>query len=160
MASVKPIPAGYHAVTPHLIVRGAAKAIEFYRRAFGAEETVRMPGPDGRLLHAELRIGDSVVMMSDEFPEQGSKSPQSLGGCHGGLFLYLENVEAAWKRAVEAGCEVKMPLADMFWGDRFGKLQDPFGYTWAMATHVEDVTPEEMARRARAAMAAAPAAKT
>jgi uncharacterized glyoxalase superfamily protein PhnB len=145
--AVKAKPDGYHTVTPHLIVRGGAKALEFYRTAFGAEETVRMPGPDGRLLHAEMRIGDSVVMLSDEFPEQGSKSPQSLGGCPGGIFLYVDNVDAAFKRAVDAGCDVKMPPTDMFWGDRYAKLADPFGHAWAMATHVEDVPPEEMKRR-------------
>jgi uncharacterized glyoxalase superfamily protein PhnB len=146
-AKVKPIPAGYHTVTPHLIVRGGTKALEFYRNAFGAEETARMPGPDGRLMHAEIRLGDSMVMLSDEFPEQGSKSPQSLGGCPSGIFLYVENVDAAFKRAVDAGCEVKMAPTDMFWGDRYCKLQDPFGFQWALATHVEDVSPEEMTRR-------------
>jgi len=145
--AVKAKPEGYHTVTPHLIVRGGAKALEFYRAAFGAEETVRMPGPDGRLMHAEMRIGDSVVMLSDEFPEQGSKSPQSLGGCSGGIFLYVDNVDAAFKRAVDAGCAAKMPPTDMFWGDRFARLTDPFGHAWAMATHVEDVPPEEMKRR-------------
>ena len=145
--AVKAKPEGYHTVTPHLIVRGGAKALEFYRAAFGAEETVRMPGPDGRLMHAEMRIGDSVVMLSDEFPEPGSKSPQSLGGCSGGIFLYVDNVDAAFKRAVDAGCAAKMPPTDMFWGDRFARLTDPFGHAWAMATHVEDVPPEEMKRR-------------
>lgn len=145
--AVKAKPEGYHTVTPHLIVRGGAKALEFYRTAFGAEEAMRMPGPDGRLMHAEMRIGDSVVMLSDEFPEQGSKSPQSLGGCSGGIFLYVENVDAAFKRALDAGCEAKMPPTDMFWGDRFARLTDPFGHAWAIATHVEDVPPEEMKRR-------------
>jgi PhnB protein len=145
--AVKAKPEGYHTVTPHLIVRGGAKALEFYRTAFGAEEVMRMPGPDGRLMHAEMRIGGSVVMLSDEFPEQGSKSPQSLGGCSGGIFLYVDNVDTAFKRAVDAGCEAKMPPTDMFWGDRFARLTDPFGHAWAMATHVEDVPPEEMKRR-------------
>jgi len=151
---VKPVPSGYHTVTPHLIVRGAAKALEFWKRAFGAEQTMPpMAGPDGRIVHGELRLGDSIVMFSDEMPEAGTQSPQSLGGTHGGLFLYLDNVDGAWKRAVDAGCQVKMPLQDMFWGDRYGQLTDPFGYVWALATHIEDVAPDEMRRRAQAAMA-------
>jgi PhnB protein len=145
--AVKAKPDGYHTVTPHLIVRGGAKAIEFYRNAFGAEESVRTAGPDGRIMHAEMRLGDSVIMLSDEFPEQGIKSPQSLGGSSAGIFLYVESVDAAFKRAVDAGCAVKMPPTDMFWGDRFARLTDPFGHAWALATHVEDVPKDEILRR-------------
>ena len=153
----KPIPDGYHSVTPYLTVRGAAQAIDFYKRAFGAQERERMPGPDGKsVMHAELRIGDSVVMLSDEFPGMGARSPQSLGGTHGYLFLYVEDVDTAWERAVSAGAKVTMPLADMFWGDRFGKLQDPFGHEWGLASHKEDVSPEEIGKRAQAAFAQMP----
>jgi PhnB protein len=151
---VRPVPPGYHTVTPYLTVNDGARAVEFYQRAFGARETERMPGPGGKIMHAELRIGDSVVMLSDEFPGMGScKAPTTLGGTTGSLFLYVPDVDAAFKRAVEAGCKVIAPLTDMFWGDRFGKLQDPFGNQWAMATHKEDVSPAEMSKRARDAMA-------
>lgn len=145
--AVKAKPDGYHTVTPHLIVRGGTKALEFYRNAFGAEESVRTAGADGRIMHAEMRLGDSVIMLSDEFPEQGIKSPQSLGGCPSGIFLYVENVDAAFQRAVDAGCAVKMPPTTMFWGDRFTRLTDPFGHSWAIATHVEDVPKDEIQRR-------------
>jgi PhnB protein len=147
----KPIPDGYHTVTPYLVVRGAEKAITFYQTAFGAEELVRMPSPDGKLMHAEIRIGDSVVMMADEFPEMGSKSPDALGGTSSGLMIYSDNVQQLWDRAVKAGAVVEMPLAEMFWGDRYGKLRDPFGHSWALAQHVRDVTPEEMAEAAKSA---------
>lgn len=153
--AVKPIPDGYHTVTPHLVVRGAADAVEFYKKAFGAEEVFRMPMPDGKLAHAEIRIGDSIIMLSDEFPEWGSKSPLTLGGCPGGLLIYVGNVDEAFARAMEAGAEVTMPVADQFWGDRYGKLADPFGHTWALATHKEDLTPEEIGQRASAWMAQA-----
>jgi PhnB protein len=146
---VKAIPEGYHTVTPHLVVRGADKAIQFYQAAFGAEELVRMPTPDGKLMHAEIRIGDSVVMLADEFPEMGSKSPDTLGGTSNGLMIYSENVNQLWDRAVKAGAAVEMPLTDMFWGDRYGKLRDPFGQSWALAQHVRDVSPEEMAESAK-----------
>ena len=149
---VKPVPEGYHTVTPHLVIRGAAEAIEFYKKAFGAEELMRMPMPDGKIAHAEIKIGDSILMLSEEFPEYGAVSPQSLGGCPGGVFLYVENVDALFAQAVGAGAEVKMPVADQFWGDRYGKLVDPFGHLWAIGTHVEDLTPEEIGRRAAAAM--------
>ena len=148
------IPAGYHTLTPYLVVNGAARALEFYKQAFGATEVARMPGPGGKLMHAELRIGDSVVMLSDEFPGMSTcKAPKSLGGTTGSIFLYLADVDPAFRKAVEAGCKVLMPLTNMFWGDRFGKLEDPFGNQWTMATHVEDVTPDEMRRRAADAMA-------
>jgi PhnB protein len=146
--AVKPIPEGYHTVTPYLTIRGAARAIEFYQRAFGAEELMRMPGPEGKIMHAELQIGDSRLMLSDEFPEMGGKSPQALGGSPGFLFLYVKDVDAAFQRAVGAGAQAKVPPADMFWGDRFGRLVDPFGHEWGLATHREDLTPEEIARRA------------
>ena len=152
---IRPVPAGYHTVTPYLTVHDAAEAIAFYARAFGAEEKERMPGPAGKIMHAELRIGDSIVMLSDEFPGMsGSRSPQSLGGSTGYLFLYVADVDQLFRRAVEAGAKVEMPLTNMFWGDRFGKLLDPFGHTWGLATHVEDVSPEEIARRQREAFAA------
>ena len=153
----KPVPDGYHTVTPYLTVRGAAEAIAFYTRAFGAQEIERMPGPDGKsLMHAEVRIGDSVVMLSDEFPQTGCLSPQSLGGVTSYVFLYVPDVDAVFRRAVEAGARVTMPLTDMFWGDRFGKVADPFGHEWGMATHQEDVSPEEIQKRAAAAMSQMP----
>ena len=151
-SSVNPIPAGYHAVTPYLCVRGAAQAIEFYKKAFGAQELSRMPGPDGRIGHAEIKIGDSVIMLSDEFPEMGGKSAQSLGGTPVGIMLYVDNVDAVFDRAVAAGATSKQAPANQFWGDRFGRLTDPFGHDWSVATHVEDVEPAEMARRAAEAM--------
>ncbi len=145
------IPTGYHTVTPYLIVRGAAQAIDFYKRAFGAAEMTRMPGPDGRrIMHAELKIGDSIVMLADEFPEMVSRSPESLGGCTASFHVYVEDVDRAFKRAVDAGAQVRMPVADMFWGDRYGKLGDPFGHEWGLATHKEDLSPEEIGRRAAA----------
>jgi PhnB protein len=152
-AKVLPVPKGYHTVTAYLTVPDGAAALAFYAKAFGAKETVRMPGPGGKLMHAELRIGDSLVMLSDEFPQGGTKSPRTLGGATGSIFMYVPNVDAAFKRAVEAGCQVEMPLTDMFWGDRFGKLTDPFGHHWGLATHTEDVSPAEMQRRAGPAMA-------
>ena len=151
----KPIPDGFHAITPALSVRNGAQAIDFYKRALGAEEVMRIPGPDGKsLMHAELKIGDSIVMLSDEIPGMSScKAPTSLGGTTVQLFLYVPDVDAAFKRAVDAGCKVLMPLTDMFWGDRYGKLEDPFGNQWGLATHKEDLTPEEIGRRGQAAMA-------
>ena len=150
---VQPIPKGYHSVTPYLTVNNGAAAIEFYKKAFGAQEVVRMDGPPGKIGHAELRIGDSVVMLADEFPGAGSRSPQSLGGTCAGIFLYVQDVDKAFQQAVDAGAKVEMPLADMFWGDRYGKLSDPFGHSWSLATHKEDVAPEEMKKRAQKAMA-------
>ena len=151
---VSAIPAGYHSVTPYLTVSNGTRALEFYTKAFGARTKEQMPGPGGRLIHAELRIGDSVVMLSDEFPQPGgTKSPKSLGGATGSVFLYVPNVDASFKRAVDAGCEGVMPPGDMFWGDRFGRVVDPFGHHWGLATHREDVPPTEMKKRA-AAMAA------
>ncbi len=141
------IPEGYHTVTPYFSVRNAAKAIEFYKKAFGAEEVVRMPGPDGKVMHAELKIGNSMLMLGEECPEMESPSPQTLNGTTAGLMLYVKDVDVAFKKAVDAGAKVKTPLTNMFWGDRYGKLTDPFGHSWSMATHIEDVSPEEMEAR-------------
>ena len=153
---VKPIPAGYRSVTPYLTVRDGARAIDFYKDALGAVEKVRMIGPDGRsVMHAELKIGDSIVMLSDEFPGMSTcRSPQSLGGTTVSLFLYVRDVDAAFKRASNSGCKVLMELTDMFWGDRFGKVTDPFGHVWGLATHKEDLSPDEVKKRGAAAMAA------
>ncbi len=145
---VKPVPAGYHTVTPYLVVRGANEAIEFYKKAFGAQEMLRMPMPDGKIVHAEIKIGDSVVMLGEENPQMGAKSPQSLGGSPVSIFLYVPEVDATYKQAIAAGAKQVMPPADQFWGDRFGKLTDPFGHEWGLATHTEDVAPEELMKRA------------
>jgi PhnB protein len=144
MAQVKAIPEGYRTITPNLVVTDGAKAIEFYKRAFGAEETVRMPGPGGGVLHAELRIGDSIIMLGEEVPELGAKSPRAFGGSPVSFYVYFEDVDAAWERAVKAGAKPVRPLANMFWGDRTGRLEDPFGHTWSPAQHVADPTPEEI----------------
>jgi uncharacterized glyoxalase superfamily protein PhnB len=144
--SAKPIPEGYHTLTPFLIVRNAARAIEFYKQAFGAQERGVAKGPDGKVMHAEVKIGDSVIMLSDEYPEFGSLSPQSVGGSPMGLHIYIENVDAAFDRAVKAGAQVEMPVMDQFWGDRYGKLKDPFGHKWSIATHVNDMSADEMKR--------------
>jgi len=146
--AIKPIPDGYHSVTPYLIVKGAADAIEFYKRAFGAIELMRMPRPDGKVGHAEIRIGDSAIMLADEHPEMGFHSPQSLGGAGVTLMVYVERVDDVFGRAVAGGAKELQPIKDQFYGDRSGTLQDPFGHTWTVATHVEDVSPEEMRRRA------------
>jgi uncharacterized glyoxalase superfamily protein PhnB len=154
---VKTIPEGFHTVTPHLTVRGAGQAIEFYKRAFGAQDVMRLPGPDGkRIMHAELRIGDSVIFLNDEYPETGCRSPQSLGGIAGSLHLYVEDVDASFRRAVEAGAKVRTPVADMFWGDRYGKVVDPFGHEWGIGTHKEDLTPDEIRTRGQAFFARMP----
>ena len=150
--SAKPIPEGNHTVSPYLIIKNAAAAIEFYKKAFGARETMRMPGPDGRVMHAEIQIGDSMIMICDEMPEYGTRSPQSLGGTPVSLFLYVPDVDALFQQAVTAGAKVDMPVADQFWGDRYGKLTDPYGHQWSIATHTEDLTPEEIGRRGREAM--------
>jgi uncharacterized glyoxalase superfamily protein PhnB len=150
--AAKPIPEGYHTVTPHLVIRDAAKAIEFYKKAFGAEERFRMPGPDGKLMHAEIKIGDSIVMMSDEFPQMGNKSPKTLGGNVGGLMIYTKDVDAAFAQAIAAGATEKSPPTDMFWGDRFCHVEDPFGHGWSIATHIEDVPAEDMAERMKKSM--------
>ena len=145
--SVKPVPEGYHTLTPSLTVRDAARAIEFYKQAFGAEVRGGVAkGPDGKVMHAELQIGDSVIMLTDEFPEFGSLSPQSSGGTGMSLHIYVDGVDAAFDRAVKAGAQVEMPVSDQFWGDRYGKLKDPFGHKWSIATHVKDMSADEMKR--------------
>ena len=150
--AVKPIPEGYHSVTPYLTLDDAARAIEFYKKAFGAVELLRMPAPGGRIGHAEIKIGDSVIMLADEMPGGGGRSPKSLGGTSAGIFLYVTDVDSSFQQAVNAGAQAEMPPADMFWGDRFGKLTDPFGHSWAMATHKEDVAPQEMQKRMKEEM--------
>jgi uncharacterized glyoxalase superfamily protein PhnB len=150
---VKSIPEGMHTVTPHLICAGAADAIEFYKRAFGAVEAMRMPGPDGRLMHACIRIGDSAIMLVDEMPEWGAVGPKSLKGSPVTIHLFVEDVDTTFERAVAAGAEIVMPLENTFWGDRYGKLVDPFGHHWSIATHLRDMTPEEIQQAAREAFA-------
>lgn len=150
---VNAIPQGYHSLTPYLVLNEASRAIEFYKQAFGAKEISRMGGPGGKIGHAELKIGDSMVMLSDEMPGTGNRSPKSLGGSPVSMFLYVENVDSVFDQAVKAGAKADMPPQDMFWGDRFGKLTDPFGHSWALATHIEDVAPADMEKRAQAAMA-------
>jgi PhnB protein len=145
--TVQPVPEGYNTVTPYLAVEDASAAIDFYRRAFGAKERVRMPGPGGAILHAELEIGDSLVMLSDPFPQASTRPPKELDGTSFSIFLYVEDVDGAHKQAVDAGASSLMEPEDMFWGDRFGSVQDPFGHSWTIATHVEDVAPDEMQRR-------------
>jgi uncharacterized glyoxalase superfamily protein PhnB len=151
--TVAPIPPGYHAVTPYIVCRGAARAIDFYKRAFGAKERLRMEGPDGSVAHAEIVIGDSVVMLGDEMPAMGATAPETIGGTASGLFIYTKNVDQAYEKAIAAGGRAEMPPTDMFWGDRYCKLSDPFGHKWSLATHIEDLTPKEMARRGEQAMA-------
>ena len=149
--TVKAIPEGMHTITPHIVVRDAARAAEWYKEALGAEERGRLPMPGGKLMYVELWFGDSAVMVADEFPEMGIHSPQTVGGTSTVLNLFTEDVDVLWKRAVEAGAEVLHPLQDMFWGDRHGQLTDPFGHRWGLAQHVRDVPPEEIARAAAAA---------
>ena len=145
----KPIPQGMHSVTPHLVCAGAANAIEFYKKAFGAVEAGRLPGPDGRLVHAAIRIGDSTVMLVDEMPEWGALGPKALKGSPVTIHLYVDDVDACVARAVKAGAKVTMPVEDQFWGDRYGKLEDPFGHHWSVATHLRDVSPDEMQKAMR-----------
>ncbi len=147
MTKVKPVPEGYHNVTPYLVIKGAAAAIDFYKRVFGAAEMFRMPMPDGRIGHAELKIGDSVVMLADESPEAEAISPKTLGGTTVGLMIYVDNADSVFNKAVSMGAKVKKPMADQFYGDRNGTLEDPWGHKWTISTHVEDVTPEEMNKR-------------
>jgi len=149
--AVKPIPDGYHAVTPYLIVNGAARALEYYKEAFGATELMRMSEPSGRIGHAEIRIGDSVVMLADEHPEMGHRGPRSLGGTSISILLYVADVDQVFERAVRAGGKAQRALANQFYGDRMGAIEDPFGHVWNVATHIEDVSPEEMKRRMAAA---------
>lgn len=150
----KAIPEGYHALTPSITVHNAADAIEFYKRAFGAKERMRMPGPGNTIGHAELQIGDSVLMLSDPFPQATVKPPKEVGGTTVGIFMHVEDVDEVVQQAVDAGATVSMPVQDQFWGDRFGTVTDPFGHEWLLATHIEDLTPEEIAERGKTAMAA------
>jgi PhnB protein len=148
---VKPIPEGYHSATPYLIVKDAARAIEFYKRAFGATELLRMAAPGGKIGHAEIKIGDSPIMLADEVPDMGALSPESLGGTPVSILLYVEDVDAVFNQAIAAGAKVQRPVKDQFYGDRTGGVTDPFGHIWYVATHKEDVSPEEMRKRAAAA---------
>ncbi|WP_284617957.1 VOC family protein [Aquabacterium humicola] len=148
-SKVQPIPDGMHSLTPHLVCDGAAKAIEFYKQAFDAVEESRLPGPDGRLMHAQLRIGDSPLMLVDEFPEMGALGPKKLEGSAVTLHLYVPDVDATYAQAVAAGAEPTMPVTDMFWGDRYGQVKDPFGHRWSIATHMQDLTPQQIAEGMR-----------
>lgn len=154
--AVKPVPEGMHTITPHLVIKGASEAIEFYKNAFGAVEHRRMPDSNGLLMHADVQIGDSHLFLVDEFPEWAVLGPKSIGGTPVTVHLFVDNVDAVFARAVAAGATVKMPLMDMFWGDRYGKLLDPFGHEWSLAQHIADYTPEEMAERGAAAMQGQP----
>ena len=153
-AQVKAIPTGYHTITPALIVKDARAAISFYKKAFGAQEKEVFTGPDGRVMHAEVKIGDSILMLTDEMPQMGSLSPTSLKGSPASLYLYVENADSLFQQAVKAGAEVAMPITDMFWGDRWGQVSDPFGYKWSIATHKEDLTLDQMRRRSEQFFAA------
>jgi PhnB protein len=152
--AVKPIPEGYHSVTPYLIIEGAGEAIEFYKKAFGAKELFRFPTPDGKVGHAEMKIGDSPIMLADAYPAMGYNSPKSLGGSPVSLMVYVEDVDTVFNQAVAAGATLKEAVTDNFYGDRSGSLIDPFGHVWHVATHKEDVSMEEMEERAKAASAA------
>ena len=147
---VKPIPEGYQTITPYLLVRNAAAAMDYYTKAFGAVEVERYAMPDGRIMHADMKIGDSHFMLADENPEAGFVGPETIGGTTFGMALYVDNVDEVFNRAIEAGGQVERALANQFYGDRNGTLTDPFGHKWTVSTHVEDVTPEEMERRAKA----------
>jgi PhnB protein len=151
--AVKPIPEGYHTLSTYIAVDNASEAIDFYKRAFGAKERVRMEAPGGAIGHAELEIGDSLIMLSDPMPQALTKSPKQVGGTTAGIFMYSKDVDAAMEKAVEAGATVEMEPDDMFWGDRFGSVVDPFGHVWSIATHKEDLSMEEIAERGKAAMA-------
>ena len=147
----KAIPEGYHSVTPMFVFKDARKAIEFYKRAFGAQEHYAMPGPDGKgVMHAEVQVGDSIIMMGEENPQEPCKSAETIGGSPVSFYLYVEKVDEAFRIAVEAGAETRMPVQEMFWGDRVGTVQDPFGYSWSLATHVKDLTPQEIQQGAQA----------
>lgn len=156
--ATKPIPDGYHSATPYLIVKGAVEAIEFYNRAFGATELLRMADPKGGIAHAEIKIGDSVIMLADENPNMGYRGPRSLGGSTVSIMLYVADVDGMFERAIEAGARAQRPVANQFYGDRSGMIEDPFGHFWTIATHVEDIAPEELQRRVEAAFKAAEAA--
>jgi PhnB protein len=150
--AVRPVPDGYHTVTPYLIVKGAAQAIDFYKKVFGAVELMRIDTPGGKVGHAEIKLGDSPVMLADEFPEMGASSPQTIGGSPVGLLLYVPDVDAVFARALSAGAKPLFPVEDKFYGDRAGTVLDPFGHKWTLATHKEDVAPDELQRRAKAFM--------
>lgn len=151
---VKPIPEGFHTVTPSIVVKNAAEAIEFYKRALGAQELMRMTNPDGKVGHAEIKIGDSIVFLADEMPMPGApRAPQTLGGVSGGLYLYVEDVDKAFEQAVQAGGKVTSPVQDMFWGDRHGSFIDPFGHTWSLSTHTQDLSEQEISEGAKKFMA-------
>jgi len=155
MAKAKhPVPEGHHTITPQLTLDNAAQAIEWYKKALGAQEVSRSTGPDGKIMHAEVRIGDSPIMLNDESPEWGNLSPLSTSGAGFTIHLYVDKVDDVFNQAVTAGATTKMPVMDMFWGDRYGQVKDPFGYTWSVATHVADLSPEEMEKGAKEAMAA------
>ena len=153
MAAVQPIPKGYHSVTPHLIVSRASEAIDFYKKAFNAKEVSRFAGPDGHIMHAEVQIGDSRIMLGDEMPEHGGRSPRALGGTPVGLFLYQPGVDKLWKQAINAGGKQVEPLTDQFWGDRSGCIEDPYGHRWWLSEHIEDLSESELEKRAKAAFA-------
>lgn len=146
----KPIPDGFHTATPSLVVSSSKEAIEFYKKAFDAKEIYQFPGPDGKIMHAMIQIGDSIIMMSDEFPNMGCKSPTTIGGTAITLHLYVKDADAIYNQAVSAGAKVIMPIMDAFWGDRYGMLLDPFGHSWAIATHQKDMSPEEMRKAGEA----------
>jgi PhnB protein len=150
----KPVPEGYSTLTTYLAVDDAGAAIDYYKRAFGAEEHVRMHGPDGKVGHAELQIGDSKLMLSDPMPQSSTKPPREIGGTSASIFMYVENVDAVFEKAVDEGATVTMAVEDQFWGDRFGTITDPFGHVWSIASHIEDLTPEEIEERGKAAFAA------
>jgi PhnB protein len=157
---IKAVPEGYHTLTPHLIVKGASEAIEFYKKAFGAEEITRLPGPDGKsLIHAAIKIGDSRLFLVDEFPQMGGLGPHGIGGTPVFIHVYVEDVDTVFNQAVAAGAQVLMPLEDAFWGDRYGQVTDPFGHKWSLATHKEDLTPDEVSKRAEAAFGRCSASK-
>jgi PhnB protein len=153
MSNVQPIPAGHHTVTPYLIIKNAAKALEFYKNAYGATETYRLQLPDGRVGHAEIRLGDSLIMLADEFPEYGGKAPETLGGSPVNIHLYVDDVDGFFKKALAAGANERKPVMDQFYGDRSGQLEDPFGHLWWVATHKEEVSPDEMQKRVQAMFA-------
>ena len=149
----QPVPEGYHTITPYLAVEDASTAIDFYKKAFGAKERVQMAGPGGSVMHAELEVGDSLIMLSDPFPQASTKPPKELGGTSVSIFAYVEDIDSVYKQAIDSGATSLMEPDDMFWGDRFGSVQDPFGHSWTIATHVEDVSPEEMEARSKEFMA-------
>ncbi len=151
---ISPIPEGFHSITPHLVCEGAAEALAFYQRAFGAVEVGRMDGPDGRIMHAEMRIGNSMIMLADAFPEYGSRGPRALQGTPVTIHLYVEDADAVWERALAAGATAQMPLEDAFWGDRYGQVVDPYGHQWSIATHQRDLTPQQIEEAMRKAMPA------